>query len=117
MKKHKLRGMIMECLTAEGKTSQVRQEMTSWTKEYQSYMTNFKSYIEFKEEHPYAKKDTSYERAVTPTLTKQGQVVSNYESRANSIVSKYCTSTQKPLLPLLARSNNSCDALNVISTS
>ena len=35
-------------------------------------MKNFRDYIEFKEQNPYAEKDENFERVNTPYLNKKG---------------------------------------------
>lgn len=44
-------------------------------KQYQSYMTEFIDYVDFKKANPYAEKDADFERMDTPCIKQRPEVL------------------------------------------
>lgn len=63
-----IRNLIRECRRVESNNKQSKVEFKKEILHYQEYMSDFREYIDFKAENPYAEKDFDFERQDTPLL-------------------------------------------------
>ncbi len=70
-----IRNLIRECRRIESNVKTKRHEFKQEINHYQNYLSDFKSYIDFKSANPYAEKDVDFERMQTPWLKKRSSYI------------------------------------------
>jgi hypothetical protein len=97
-----IRNLIRDCRRIESNVKTRRKEFKQEISHYQNYLSDFKSYIDFKSANPYAEKDVDFEREQTPWLKKRSSytLISN-----NKLLNQDSSSTTLQKNPLRTSKN------------